>query len=490
MIIWDSIRHVVLTWYWLPVGLVYLGIILTILSENRNPSKSLAYIMVLIFLPVLGLVIYYLVGRKPVFKKISFKKKRIQDQQWMRHYYEQLLPVMEDRIEMLTQKLGGLALPFSYLFHQRQTLISTGNTVTLLNNGEEKFPELFRAIENAVSHIYIEYYIFTNDDVGNRVADILIKKWSEGVLVKVVVDDVGSNKFRSIGKRLNRVGIPVMRSLPVTFTSVANGNYRNHRKIVIVDGRIGFIGGINLDARYWNNGKHSLFWRDTAVKVEGNAVKLLEVQFFLSWLFAGGKDDFPRAKQFLSKDENLLNGNATVAIAASGPGSPVPYILETMLIAIHHAMKSVRICTPYFIPNDQLTTALSIAAAKGVLVELILPARSDSHIVRHASYSFIKPLLQRGVHVYLYNKGFMHSKTISVDSRLAFVGTVNMDIRSFYLNFEITTVIFEEEFCSKLENSFDQDRAASSRLTLAQWQGRPALHRGFDSVCRLLTPLL
>lgn len=483
--IWDFIKE----WYWLPLLLIYAFIIVTIISENRSPSKSLAYILVLIFLPVIGLLIYYFVGRKPVFKKIVFKKKRLVDEKKIQQYYKRLASQMEERLLLLEQNIGDMAFPFRYLYYQNQSLISTGNSVALLNNGEEKFPALFKALENAKSHIHIEYYIFTSDDVGNRITDILLQKHSEGIEVRVIVDDAGSNHFKKISKRLKNAGIPVLKTMPVAFSSLANSNYRNHRKIAVIDSAIGFIGGINLDERYWNNGKYKLYWRDTAVRIEGQAVNLLQVQFFLSWFFAGGKDDYREDDHYFTTNAEK-KGNAIVSIAASGPSSPVPYIMETILLAISQAKKSVRICTPYFIPNDQLTSALVIAAANGVEVELILPEKSDSFIVQHASFSFIKPLLQRGVHVYLYEKGFIHSKTISIDNSLAFIGTVNMDTRSFFLNFEITSLIYEATLCNALEEGFTKDKQNSHLITLEYWKSRTIIQRGFDSICRLVAPLL
>jgi len=489
MITWDTITHFIVQWYWIPLTLMYVGVIITILSENRNPSKSLAYILVIVFLPILGLLVYYFVGRKPVFKKPVFVKKRLIDQQKMAQYYEQLKPQMEERLELLENDIGDMAFPFRYLYYQNQSLISTGNSVTLLNNGEEMFPALFTALENARSYIYMEYYIFTADDVGKRVADILINKKKEGVEVRIIVDDVGSNHIEDLPKKFKEAGIQLLKTLPVAFSSLANSNYRNHRKIVIIDGAIGFIGGINIDERYWNNGKHDLYWRDTAVCIEGPAVNLLQVQFFLSWFFSGGQDDFGKRNLDLNMHPPK-KGNAIIAIAASGPGSAVPYAMETIVLAISQAKKTIRISTPYFIPSDQLTSAMVIAAANGIKVELILPARGDSFIVQHASFSFIKPLLQRGVNVYLYEKGFIHSKTISIDSTLAFVGTVNMDTRSFYLNFEITSIIHEVALCKAMEDSFEKDKHSSRLVTLEQWQSRPVLQRGMDSVCRLMSALL
>ena len=273
-------------------ALIYVGVIITILSENRKPSKSLAYILVIVFLPVVGLLVYYFVGKKPVFKKRVFERKRLVDKQKMDEYYEQLKPQMEERLQLLEDNIGDMAFPFRYLYYQNQSLISTGNSVTLLNNGEEKFPALFTALENARSHIHMEYYIFTSDDVGNRIADILINKQKEGVEVRVIVDDVGSDRIKKLPKKFKEAGVQFLKTLPVAFNSLANSNYRNHRKIAIIDGSIGFIGGINLDERYWNNGKHHLYWRDTSVRIEGPAINLLQAQFFLSWYFAGGKNEF------------------------------------------------------------------------------------------------------------------------------------------------------------------------------------------------------
>lgn len=399
-----------------------------------------------------------------------------------------LQPQMKERLQLLEHEIGDMSWPFRYLYLQKQSLISKGNKVTLLDNGEEKFPAVFEALQNAQSYIHIEYYIFTADDVGNRIADILIDKRRQGVEVKVIIDGVGSDKIKKLPRRFEQAGIDLVKTLPVAFTSLANTNYRNHRKIIVVDGKVGFVGGINLDDRYWNNGKHKLFWRDAAVRIEGPAVALMQVQFFVSWFFSNGKNNFLSIERYLTPAPE--KGNAIVSFAASGPGSKAPYIMETILLAIGEAKKSVRICNPYFIPNEQLTSVLVIAAASGVKVELILPAHSDSFLVQHASFSFIKPLLERGVDVYLYQKGFIHSKTISIDGNLAFIGTVNMDIRSFYLNFEITALIYDRELCNACEESFERDKLDSKLVTLEYWKNRPALHRGLDSVCRLIAPLL
>jgi cardiolipin synthase len=486
---WGAIRDFTMEWYWIPMTIIYVGVIITILGENRNPSKSLAYILVIVFLPVVGLLVYYFFGRKPLFKTRVFKRKQARDRQKLAQYLEQLKPQMEERLQTLEQNIGDMAYPFRYLYNLNQSLISTGNSVQLLNNGEEKFPLLFDKLEAATTYIHLEYYMLTDDDVGSRLAAILIQKWQEGVEVRVIVDDVGSNQIGSLPTRFRDAGVPFLKVLPVAFNSLANSNYRDHRKIVIIDGHTGFIGGINLDDRYWNTGKHDLYWRDTSVCIQGPGVNLLQSQFFLSWQFAGGDDDYGDRSRYL-KTDTPRQGDAIVAIAASGPQSDAPYIMEAILLAISQAKKSIKITTPYFIPNEALTSALNIAVSSGVDVELIIPARSDSFIVQHASFSFIKPLLERGVRVYLYEKGFVHAKTICIDSHLTFVGTANMDIRSFFINFEITAMIHEAGLCRDSEASFEADKQHCRLITMKKWQKRTVFHRGLDSVCRLVSPLL
>ncbi len=485
----QNIWHFITQWFWIPLLGIYLGVFITIISENRNPGKSLAYILMLVFLPGIGLIIYYFVGRKPLFKGSKFKKIQKSNESKLNEYFASIKVPMHTTLGKLEQKMGTISQTFNYLYLQKQSPITEGNAVTLLNNGEEKFSHLFNSIQNARAYIHLEYYMWTADDIGNKMADLLINKHREGVEVRVIFDDVGSNKIKKIPKRLKEAGIPFAKTLPVMFGSLANSNYRNHRKVVVIDGEMGYLGGINLDDRYLNNGKHRLFWRDTTICIEGPAIQLLQFQFLLSWFFSNGENNF-KSREFYLEHKAPLKAEAVVAIVASGPDSTAPYILETFLLAISQAKRKVQICTPYFIPTDQLTSALVIAAAKGVEVEIILPGTSDSFIVQHASFSFIKPLLERRVKVYLYQKGFIHSKTMVVDDQLAFIGTVNMDTRSFYLNFEITSAIYDTQLCEQMSTSFEADKSESKLLTLEAWVARPVMQRAFDSVCRLVSPLL
>jgi len=256
----------------------------------------------------------------------------------------------------------------------------------------------------------------------------------------------------------------------------------------VVDGRIGFEGGINIDERYLNNGKHKLFWRDTHIKIEGPLVNQLQMQFLLSWHFTS-KKKFPFERPYFGNQFDI-QGKATATLVASGPDSPRPHCMEAILAAINQAREKIWIVTPYFIPTDQIITALQMAVSNGIEVKMILPGKSDSHIVKHASLSYINPLLKSGIKIYFYNKGFAHAKTMTFDNQLAIIGTANMDTRSFYINFEIAALIYDEKLCGEVDESFINDLKDSEEIILSRWSKRSLYNRLKDSTCRLLAPLL
>jgi cardiolipin synthase len=276
--------------------------------------------------------------------------------------------------------------------------------------------------------------------------------------------------------------------MPVAFPFLAQANYRNHRKIIVIDGRIGFEGGINIDERYTNSKKNKLYWRDTHLKVVGPFVNLLQLQFLLSWHFTA-KMRFPFERPYFANEFNHTGG-VMATLVASGPDSPRPFCMEAILAAINQAKERIWIMTPYFIPTDQIITALQIAASNGLDVRMILPGKSDSHIVKHASLSYIKPLLRSGIKIYFYEKGFAHGKTMTFDRKVSIIGTANMDTRSFYINFEIAAIVYDEKLCADVDASFLNDLTASREVTFEHWSQRSVVNLLLDSVCRLLTPLL
>lgn len=474
-------------WYWLPLALIYAGVIITILVENRNPTKTLAWVLVIVFLPGLGLLIYFFFGRRFRKKKV-FRKKNAGEHQFFFDRWEQERPVLEENMQKLDHDLGELASVYRFLFNENVSAPILGNRVKLLTNGEQKFPELFESIRQAKHHIHLEYYIFEQDEIGNQLIDLLVEKAAEGVTVRFLVDDFGSSDMKKEGRQMREVGIQYVRFLPVRFASLSDSNYRNHRKVAIIDGSTAFVGGINIASRYINDGKNPIYWRDTSVKIEGSAVVLLQFQFWLTWHFSDG-NPYKLTEDYLPNNRSIV-GDAAVTFALSDPGSPSPYNMEAILIAIARATKSIQICTPYFVPSDQISTALQVAAASGITIELIMPMHSDSFIVHHASFSFLKPLLKRGVNVYLYEKGFMHAKTICVDGKLAFIGTVNMDIRSFFINFEIAAIIHDQKLCVEMQKQFEIDKEDSLHINMKYWKKRSFLKRGLDSLCRLMAPVL
>jgi cardiolipin synthase len=475
-------------WYWVvPFILAYVGVILTILLDNKNPTKSIAYIMLLALVPVLGLVVYYFFGRDYRKQRI-FNLKGAVDSPVIETFWSDHRIEFERRFEITEKRFGDLIAPARLIFNQHQGILTEGNSVKLLVNGEAKFPEVLKELENAKHHIHMEYYIFSYDDIGKKIVDVLIRKAKAGVEVRIIIDDFGSPKNKRMVKRLRKAKVKVHRFMPVAFPFLAQANFRNHRKIIVIDGRVGFEGGINIDDRYVNSGKHELYWRDTHLKFEGPLVNLLQLQFLLSWHFTA-KQRFPFECPYFGNEFNNV-GEATATLVASGPDSPRPYCMEAILAAINQAKVRIWIVTPYFIPTDQIITALQIAASNGVDVRMILPGKSDSHIVKHASLSYIRPLLHSGIKIFFYEKGFAHAKTMTFDSKVSIIGTANMDTRSFYINFEIVAIIYDEKLCTEVDKSFINDLKHCKEVTFKEWSKRSIFNRLLDSICRLLTPLL
>lgn len=479
-------------WYWIPLLFLYLGVLSTILIENRNPTKTISWILVIVFLPVIGLLLYYFFGQK--FVKVR-RLKRVNEAQTIRlkKEWERLEPYMERNIERINDRIGALSRVFSFLKNEKLSSPTTGNQVKLLINGEEKFPEFVKSLREAQHSIHLEYYIFEMGDIGREVLEILEKKAENGIFVRLLIDSIGSPALVKYLSKRKDLCFEFRRFLPVTFTSLGNSNYRNHRKIAVIDGRVGYVGGINISDRYINkpgNG-NPIFWRDTAVKIEGPAVTMLQIGFWNSWNLADGTPFQLNDGYLLHRMPNTeKKDKAAVSFVESDPGSLGPFNMEAILVGVGEADRKIQLITPYYIPSDELATALKVAAASGLEVELMLPKKSDSYIVQHASLSFIKPLLERGVKVYFYKKGFIHAKTINIDGKLSYIGTVNLDIRSFYINYEIAAVISDETFCAQLEEQFERDKEDCELMTLAEWKKRSAWKRGLDSACRLLAPLL
>ena len=481
---WFTLSPFLLGVYYIAI----LAVVVNILLENKNPLKTHSYLLLLLLLPVFGLIIYVFFGQH-VRKRRIFNKNQLINSAFGQKYVTEYLSkenLTRIRKAILSEQFDKLIR----FLNRDLSPLSQNNRITLYKNGEEKFPALKEALLKAKNHIHIEYYIFVNDEIGSDLSRILMAKAQEGVEVRMIVDGVGSLGLkRSYFRKMKKAGVEIYEFMPVLFPALTSKiNYRNHRKVVLIDGEIGFTGGINVDDRYINNGKIPTYWRDTHLQLEGVAVRTLQFLFILNWQFVSGQAWTPTKKHFPDLKKGL--GTSYVQVNASGPDWDLASIMDSFYLAINSARESLRITTPYFIPNESIMDGITTSAKSGVDVEIMIPHASDAWIVQAASMSYMKLLLEAGVKVYFYKKGFLHSKTLTVDGKLAILGTANMDYRSFDLNHEVNTYIYDEQIALELNKNFEADKADCDLLTPDRWHKRSIGKKLLESVCRLLAPLL
>ena len=459
-----------------------------VLLENKNPLKTQSYLLLLVLLPVFGLVIYLFFGVNFRKQKL-FSRKGITDnkviQQWGQVYSERL----HYSKEYLKEALGNKSKLLFLFWRNSGAPVTLQNQVKILNNGEEKFPELLKQLQSAQNHIHIEYYIFEEGEIWNRIMDILCAKARQGVEVRLIYDSLGSNNLKNSSlRRLKKASVECGAYNPVIFPTLANRvNYRDHRKIVVVDGKTGFTGGINISDRYINNSKSDLYWRDTHCMIKGNAVYSLQIQFLLNWRFVS-KKLLPISEKYFPPIPKIEG--VPTAVLGSQPDSDFAHIMEAYFQMIHAAENEVLITTPYFIPNGSILTALKVTAKSGVAVKLLLPGKSDTFFVQAAGFSYVEDLLENDIEVYLYEKGMIHSKVMIIDGEFCSVGTANFDYRSFDNNAEVNAFFFDNKVGEKLRNDFYRDLRYSQKIKLESWHNRPLGVKLVGSIGRLVAPLL
>ena len=459
-----------------------------VLLENKNPVKTQSYLLLLIFLPVFGLIIYIFFGVNFRKEKL-FSRKGITDNKLMQEWQQVYQNRLDNRKANLLETWGRIGrFPFLFWRNSRAPL-TFYNQVKILNNGEEKFPELIRQLEKAESHIHIEYYIFEEGDIWNQIMDILCAKAKSKVEVRMIYDSIGSSNLKNSSlRRLRKSGVITAAYSPVIFPRLTNRvNYRDHRKIVVIDGKVGFTGGINISDRYINNGKYDLYWRDVHCMIRGDAVNTLQVQFFLNWYFTK-KQLIPFEGQYFPAIEKTEG--VRTAIIGSQPDSNFANIMEAYYQMIHAAENEVLIVTPYFIPNSSILTAMAVTAKSGISVKLLLPGKSDSFFVQAASLSYVDELLENDIEVYLYEKGMVHSKVMVVDGQICSIGTANMDYRSFDNNAEVNAFFLDTGVGGKLRNDFYKDLENARKVVPDEWKNRPLRIKLVGSIARLIAPLL
>lgn len=473
--------------------ILYIAIIFTVavvIINTATPPKAIAYLFLLIFFPVGGIIIYLTVGINHRTYKLYNKKLEV-DKGIFIELKEQLKNYTKKTLSTSKVQLKHF-YNLSKFIHQENVLTSN-NKVSLLLNGERKFPEVIKALKAAKNHIHIEYYIYQNDTIGKQIGAVLKEKAAQGVKVRFIYDDFGSKDIRkSFVDSLIESGVEAYPFYKIKWLLLANRiNYRNHRKIIVVDGQVGFIGGINVSDRYINPNKFNYYWRDTHIKIEGLAVLNLQRVFLADWNFCADQNVIVKEELFpVDKQEITSDHTQLVQVISSGPDSDHPDIMYALIQAILLSKKEILITTPYFVPRASFLDALKIASLSGVNIKLLVPSVSDSKLVNGVSNSFYKEMLEIGVEVYRYKKGFVHAKTMIFDELISSVGTANLDERSFELNFEVNALVYDKELAFQLKEAFLEDLKHSEKIDIKQWNSRSVFIRFAERVARLLAPVL
>lgn len=475
------IAGVVLYWIVMTVTVVH------VIMDNRQPAKTMAWALVILFVPFVGFTLYLFFG-------INTRKERMANQRSLDQLSRrQMLGFVGQQDLRLPDKHKQL---IDLYVNQNFSLPFKDNDIGIFTEGYSFFASLFEAIGAAREHIHIDLYIFEDDALGMLVSDMLIDKARQGVEVRIIYDDVGCwNVKHRFFERMREEGIEVSPFLPVRFPSFTSKvNYRNHRKLIVIDGRVGFIGGMNIALRYVKGQKPTDTWRDTMVRVEGKGVYALQRAFLIDWYFVdrtllSDRKYYPDSP---SPRPSPREGSPTplIQIVTSGPASPYPEIMQGYVHAISSAKEFILMETPYFLPNEPVLFALKMAALRGVRVQLIVPLRSDARFVEWAGRSYLREMADAGAEVWLYNDGFIHSKMMVVDDSLSTCGSTNIDFRSFENNFEGNIFIYDEKTATRFREVFMADLAKAKLLNDMPERRHPSFFkRLLESLARLLAPL-
>lgn len=470
-------------WVTLIILLAYsvtvISMVVVVLSENRNPIRSIAWVMALLFLPGIGLIFYLFFGRSLKGQHIISRRNK---RKLMNRMHNRVVDLDAEPLSAEEKSLVKLARNLCSSFY------TTNNEIKIFTLGREKFESLKRDLKNARENIYLQYYIFSDDALGTEISDILIRKAKEGVKVRVIYDHVGSFSARNrFFKRMNENGVETHPFFRVTFPQLANRiNWRNHRKIVVIDNEIGYIGGMNIADRYEKGATDGSAWRDTHFRLRGDIVHSLLYSFLTDWYFRNPEEliDYPEIK------ECDLNNHVGMQLISSGPMSIYNNIALCFQKAISTATKSIYIQTPYFLPTDGLLHALEAAALANVDVRIMIPRKSDSKMLQFASFSYITQCLKAGIKVYLYEPGMLHAKAMIVDEGFVTAGSTNFDFRSFENNFEANLLIYDETTNRRMRDIFFEDLKKCEKIRYSQWHKRPRLQRTMESIVRLVAPIL
>lgn len=470
------------------VTINFLLSIIIVFFQRKEPKSAWAWLLLLNALPGFGFLLYLLAGTD-VHKRKMFKIKGIEDQV-SEAVRKQEYSIRSKELEKTDPALAGYSDLVLYNLESSDAVLTGDNEVHIFTDGNDKFDSLIEDIRKAEKFIFLQYYIIKNDVLFNRIREELVKKAAQGVEVRVLFDSMGC---RGVGSKywreLEKEGIHTAEFFPALFGRLQlRINYRNHRKIAVIDGKIGYVGGFNIGKEYIGLDPKFGHWRDTHLRIKGLAVLPLQVRYILDWNYAAKENLLTTMKYYEGIEEG--KGNTDIQIISSGPDSNLPNIRNNYLRLIHKAKKKIFIQTPYFIPDESIQSALLIAIKSGVEVNVMIPCKPDHPFVYWATWSYVGELVMAGANCYKYDNGFLHTKGISVDGEACCFGTANMDIRSFSLNFEVNAMIYDVKVAQEMERIFAEDVALSTRITKDMYAGRSLLIRVKEQGSRLLSPLL
>jgi cardiolipin synthase len=468
-----GVLHLIL-FSWAFYNILYFGV---------KPSKSLSWILIAFFFPILGVFCFVIFGinrRKIKFFELKETKKR-------KHFIKKSFDSKQGfKLEILAnskqKKIAQL------IFNNTNIAVEDNNEVTLLKNGEITFEALFKAIKNAKKFIHLQYFILEEGKILSKLIQLLEEKRKENVEVRILYDTIGSFHLKHGTKqKLQKIGVEIYPETPFKYGSfIFSLNFRNHRKIAIVDNEIGFTGGVNISDEYITKNTDLGIWQDTHLQIKGCAVNSIHKSFL--------KDFYYATNQNLSNDKHYITpcnvkGNTKLQIVSSGPDYEQSVVMQQYLSFINLAEKSICVLNPYFIPTFSILEAFKIAALSGVEVTLLLPKKSDSKIATYSMYSYFESLLKAGVHIYLRDD-FSHSKVIFIDDEIASVGSTNFDCRSFEHNYELNAILYDEKITSQINKEFQERKQKASKIDLKTFRKRSIKQKTLERLCRFFSPLL
>ena len=484
----DFINWLILIGFIILVGNIILSGLI-VFFERRNPSSTWAWLLVLVFVPILGFIVYMVFGRNSRREKMFLQKEEYDrsvyhnDAEAVRRNREQKKLFRSNKEQILE---SGYVADLAHMHMNSGSWMTYNNEIDYYNNGHDKFDALIEDIRNAKKHIHLEYYIWRGDKLGARLAEELTKKAAEGVEVRVLYDGIGNSGLpKNFFAKLHQVGGYTAAFLP---RFVVRLNYRNHRKLAIIDGEIGYIGGFNVGDEYLGIKKRYGDWRDTHLRFRGGAVEQMQLRFLKDWNFTSKEGKMSINEWYFPGAEDLEG--VPTQIVSSGPDTKWNNVRNGFFKMMNEAEDHIYLTTPYFVPDDGIFEALRVAALAGLDVRIIIPGNPDHFFVYWASMSYLGELLEAGVKVYQYEKGFIHAKVLTIDGKVATVGSANMDVRSFVLNFEVNAFMYDSGISELLENEFENDLRYCVEITKEWYHRRKWWFKVKEAVARLVSPML